>query len=343
MLKNDIFYLASLRGVTGEESEVSSAVAKMLESLVDQVKVDGLGNVIGTLSCGKENAKKLVLSAHLDQVGLMVEKITEGGFIKAVSLGVDPRVMLGTKLLILTDSGPIHCCSAAIPPHLQKEGDAEQAVDIHDVWLDAGMGGEDARKVIHPGDRVLYDMRPAELLNDRITGAALDDRVGAVCILEALSRISRAELKLDLCVVFTTMEESDFQGCTYALEQLRPDYFIAVDACHGRTLGCHEYDRVHDLGCGAVISFGMNSRPAFAGELARIAQMERVPFDREAMPGKSFTDAWAAQITHEGVSTAVVSYPLRHMHTPVEVLDLGDAEAVAHLLAAVCAHFGGAE
>ena len=129
----------------------------------------------------------------------------------------------------------------------------------------------------------------------------------------------------------------------YALEQLRPDYFIAVDACHGRTLGCHEYDRVHDLGCGAVISFGMNSRPAFAGELALIAQMERVPFDREAMPGKSFTDAWAAQITHEGVCTAVVSYPLRHMHTPVEVLDLGDAEAVVHLLAAVCAHFGGAE
>lgn len=341
MLKNDILYLSSLHGVTGSEDAVTKAVRDLLQPLVDTVRIDQMGNVIGSIACGKSGAAKLMLSAHLDQVGLIVTKLTDEGFVRVASVGVDPRVMLGMKLLILTDSGPLYGYSVAMAPHLQKPGDDEKAVSINEVWVDTGMSGEMARKLIRPGDTVVYDVGPRELLNGRITGAALDDRAGVACVLETLRSIRREKLLCDICVLFTTMEESNHQGCSAAVRQLRPDYMIAVDACHGRTLNCCAYDRVHDLGCGAVIAFGMNSVPAFAETLTEIARMNGIPHDREALPGKSFTDAWVAQTANEGVFTAVVSYPLRHMHTPVEVLDLDDAEAVSKLLAATCTTFGG--
>ena len=341
MLNKDILYLSSLHGVTGSETAVSGAVLDMLRPLADNVEIDRSGNVIGHLFCGKANAPKLTLSAHLDQVGLLITEITDEGFARVASVGADPRVILGTKFLALTDTGPLHCYSAAMPPHLQRPGDDEKAINIKDVWLDLGMDGADARRLVHPGDAVVFDVEPAELLNRRITGAALDDRAGVACILDALRELQGKDLFCDISVLFSTMEESNHQGCLAALQQIRPDYMIAVDVCHGSTLNCQEYDRVHELGCKAVIAFGMNSVPAFAKWLEETALSNRIPYEREALPGKSFTDAWVAQTTNAGICTAIVSIPLRHMHTPAEVLDLGDAEAVSKLLSAVCTSFGG--
>lgn len=143
-------------------------------------------------------------------------------------------------------------------------------------------------------------------------------------------------------------ETYEFHGSTQILYQdelplrvedmhsLCPDSVIAVDVCHAKTIGCKEYDRVHEFGCGAVIAYGMNSMPRFAGTLERIALKNGIPYEREALPGKSFTDAWVAQTANKGARTAVVSIPLRHMHTPVEIIDLRDAAAVTELLKETC-------
>lgn len=336
MIKDDVFYLTKLCGITGDEGEVSEGLSKLLEPLVDEVKVDSMGNLIGIRRCTNPAAERLLLTAHMDQIGMVVTEIVDEGFARAAGLGVDSRVMLGTKLLILAEHGKLRCCSAALPPHLQKDGDDSAPVSMDQLWIDLGMSGEQAKKLIHPGDAVVFDMQPAMLLNNRITAAALDDRLGVACILSALRALAGKDLSCELQVLFATMEESNHEGCAAAMHSLRPDSVIAVDTCHAKTIGCKEYDRVHELGCGAVIAYGMNSMPRFAAALERIAREKGIPYDREALPGKSFTDAWAAQTSNEGARTAVVSIPLRHMHTPVEVADLRDAEAVAELLKETC-------
>lgn len=295
-----------------------------------------MGNLMGIRRCGKPHAHRLLLSAHIDQVGLIITEIVDEGFARAVSLGADSRIMLGTKLLIVTEHGELHCCSAALPPHLQRDGDDSAPIRMDEIWLDLGMRGEEARALIHPGDRVVFDVKPTMLLNNRGTAAALDDRVGVASILACLRALEGKELPCELQVLFTTMEESSHEGCAAAMLELKPDSMIAVDVCHARTLGCKEYDRVHDLGCGAVIAWGMNSVPRFAEVLEKIAREKNIPYDREAIPGKSYTDAWIAQTSNLGIRTAVVSIPLRHMHTPVEVVDLNDAAAVAELLKETC-------
>ena len=156
------------------------------------------------------------------------------------------------------------------------------------------------------------------------------------CILAALRALVGKELHCELQVLFATMEESNHEGCAAAMHSLCPDSVIAVDVCHAKTIGCKEYDRIHEFGCGAVIAYGMNSMPRFAGTLERIALKNGIPYEREALPGKSFTDAWVAQTANKGARTAVVSIPLRHMHTPVEIIDLRDAAAVTELLKETC-------
>ncbi len=336
MMKDDVFYLTSLCGSTGDEAEVSRALCEMLAPLMDEVRIDAMGNVLGIRRCAEPTAERLMLTAHMDQVGFMISDIVDGGFARVVGLGADSRVMLGTKLLVLSEKGKLHCFSAALPPHLQKSGDESAAIQADQLWIDLGMDAETARRLIHPGDRVVFDVKPAMLLNDRVTGAALDDRLGVACILSALRSLAGQTLPCELQVLFTTMEESNHEGCAAAMAALRPDNVIVIDACHASTIGCLKYDRVHALGCGAVVAYGMNSSPRLADILVRTAEKKGIPYDREALPGSSFTDAWIAQTANEGARTVVVSIPLRHMHTPVEVADMKDAEAVAALLREVC-------
>ena len=122
MMKDDIFYLTKLCGLTGEEDEVSRGLSILLEPLVDEMKIDEMGNLIGIRRCADPYAERLLLTAHMDQVGMVITDIVDEGFACVAGLGVDSRVMLGTKLQVLTEYGKLYCCSAALPPHLQKEG-----------------------------------------------------------------------------------------------------------------------------------------------------------------------------------------------------------------------------
>lgn len=341
MLKNDIELLVGVHGISGQEQEVSYLVKDMLAPLVDEIEIDDMYNVIGRRYSKHSDTPRVMLNAHIDQVGLVVTEIIEGGFVKAASYGADSRTLLGLKMLIITKEGTIRCFGTAIPPHLQQEKDDEKSVEISDVYFDTGMPDDKLRMLVRPGDPIVFDSKVKPLLNNRITGAALDDRAGIACILDALRQIKDHVLPYELYVLFSTMEEINHQGCLARMPIDRPDYIITVDVCHGATIDNTEYDRVHQLGCGAVIITGANSTPKFSNHLINVARKYKIPFEREALPASTYTDAWVAQTAYKGAYTAVVSLPLRHMHTPVEVIDLRDAEAVSSLLAQFCIEFGG--
>lgn len=341
MLKNDIELLAGAYGIPGQEQEVSSLARDMLAPLVDETEIDDMYNVIGRRYSKHSDMPRVMLNAHIDQVGLIVTDILKGGFVKAASYGVDARALLGLKMLIITREETIRCFGTAIPPHMQEDKDEERPVEISDVYFDTGMSDNKLRMLVRPGDPIVFDSKVKTLLNNRITGAALDDRAGIACILDALRQIKDHVLPYELYVLFSTMEEINHQGCLARMPIDKPDYIITVDMCHGATIGGTEYDRVHQLGCGAVITMGANSVPKFSNHLINVARKYEIPFQREALPASTYTDAWAAQTAYKGAYTAVVSLPLRHMHTPTEVIDLRDAEAVSSLLAQFCKEFGG--
>lgn len=340
-LVNTIKSLTDRYGVSGDEFGVSAQAAELLRPYMDRVEVDKLGNVIGYRSCGKEGAKKLMLDAHLDQIGFVITEVLEEGFCRFIGMGVDPRMLLGSELTVLTKEGPIPAVVSCIPPHLQKAGDNKKALPIEEMVLDLGMSGEKARETVRVGDYAAFAGEAFQLKNDLLCGKSMDDRACFVCILLALEELQGKELDVDLIVLGSTKEEVGGHGARARAYLDAPDYAIAIDVCHARTGDSKPEDRVFDLGGGPVIGFGSNSMPKFARRLCEVARAKEIPYQPEAVPAHSGTNAWSIQPIEGGVCTAVVSLPLRYMHSPVEVLKLKDMKHVGHLLAEFTLGFDG--
>ena len=165
-LVNTIKSLTDRYGVSGDEFGVSAQAAELLRPYMDRVEVDKLGNVIGCRSCGREGAKKLLLDAHLDQIGFVITEVLEEGFCRFIGMGVDPRMLLGSELTVLTQDGPIPAVVSCIPPHLQKAGDNKKALPIEEMVLDLGMSGEKAKETVRVGDYAAFAGEAFRLKND---------------------------------------------------------------------------------------------------------------------------------------------------------------------------------
>lgn len=191
------------------------------------------------------------------------------------------------------------------------------------------------------GDYAAFAGEAFQLKNDLLCGKSMDDRACFVCILLALEELQGKELDVDLIVLVSTKEEVGGHGARARAYLDAPDYAIAIDVCHARTGDNKPEDRVFDLGGGPVIGFGSNSMPKFARRLCEVARAKEIPYQPEAVPAHSGTNAWSIQPIEGGVCTAVVSLPLRYMHSPVEVLKLKDMKHVGHLLAEFTLGFDG--
>lgn len=340
-LAEKIAMLTNEFGVSGDEFRVAQIAANLLKPYVDKVEIDKLGNVSGYLSCGKKGAKTLMLDAHLDQIGFLVTEITEDGFCRFIGMGVDQRMLPGSELTVLTKTGPILGIVAATPPHLQNPGDNKKSVPIDEMWLDLGMGGGKAAKLVSVGDYIAFTPKMMELKNNKLCGKSMDDRACFVCILHALELLQGKKLDVNLIIVGSTKEEIGGQGARARAYVDMPDYAIAIDVTHAKTADSTPADRVFDMGGGPVLGFGINSNPAFAQMILETARAKQIPCQPEAIPAASGTNAWSIQVVETGVKTAVLSLPLKYMHSPVEVLDLADVKNVGRLLAEFITVFDG--
>lgn len=340
-LLQKIVLLSDAWGVSGDEAIVAHQAEELLRPLVDRTTIDDMGNLVGYRISGRKGALKLMLDAHLDQVGLMVTEVTDTGFARFAAIGVDPRMLLSREMVVMTDTGPIWGVVSALPPHMQRPGDDKKTIAVTDMLLDLGMDGGRARKLVKVGDLATFDAGAIPLLNGLVSGKALDNRSGFACLLQALEALGERELPYDLIVVGSSREETGFYGSAWRAEVDRPDYFIAVDVCHARTGDNKPYDRVHEMGGGPVIGLGANSVPRFANMLIDVACRSAIPYQIEAIPKSSHTNAWAAQTTATGTVSAVVSLPIRYMHSPVETLCIEDAIALSRLIADFCLSFDG--
>ena len=319
-------------GPSGYERSVASQAKALLEPLMDEVWTDRLGNVIGVRRCGKPRAKKLLLDAHLDEIGLVVTGIKDGFLRFGTIGGVDPRMLPDRELTILTEP-PMFGVVACLPPHVLSAEEREKAPPIQGFYVDTGLSQEEAEKRIPIGTPMVFRASFFRLGERQVCGKALDDRSCFVTLLRAAQLLKGKQLDVDLYIMGSVQEEVNSAGAITGTQVLKPDYCVAVDVTHGRTPDSGQA-QAFVMGGGPAVGIGPNMTRWMTQRLLDKAASRDIPVQKEVMGGSSGTNAWKMQICNEGIATAVVSLPLKYMHTPVETLDLGDLEHTARLLAA---------
>ena len=319
--------LCQVPAVTGFERAGAEAVVSLLAPLVDEVRIDKVGSVIGLRRCGRENARTVLLDAHLDQIGFVVTEVLDGGFLRFAPVGgIDPRMLLGGEVDILTDE-PLYGVISCTPPHLLKPGEEDKAVPIHEMLIDTGL--LDAKSRVKVGTPIVFRQKMLQLSGDSITGKCLDDRAGVVSILYALEKLKTVDLAVDLAVLISVQEETSSLGAIAGGYALRPDYAIAVDVTHAKSPDAPDE---FEYGGGVAIGLGPNLNTALSKALIRTAKAEGMDYQLEVMEGFTGTNAWDLQIAGTGAATALLSIPLRYMHTPIETIKLSDLESVGDLI-----------
>ena len=322
---------------SGFEGPAAAVARELLEPLMDQVWTDRLGNVIGARRCGRPGAKKLLLDAHLDEVGMVVTGHKDG-FLRFAANGVDVRMLPGRELTILTDP-PVLGVVACLPPHVLLAEDREKAPELKDLLIDVGLGQEEAQRRIPVGTPVVYRSGFALLGERQVCAKALDDRACFAALLRTAELLRDEALDVDLYILGSVCEEVGGVGARVGAQALAPDFCVAVDVTHGRTLDSSK-DESFAMGGGPAVGLGPNCARWMVRRLLDKAAALDMAVQKEVMEGSTGTNGWEMQIANEGIATAVLSIPLKYMHTPVEVVELSDVEDTARLLAAFAAGLG---
>lgn len=317
-------------GVSGDEFSASRKAAELLAEYAENVSVDGFGNVVGFVKCGKPNAQTLLLDAHIDRVGLIVTYIDDNGFLSVGTCGSPDIKTYLAQSVTVHGRRAVRGVVSTLPPHVSKDN---KAPEIGDISIDVGMSKAQAEEVISLGDRVTVDSRFRELCGGLISAPAVDDRSGVCAVLEALDMLKGKPLKYDLAVCFSAQEETGERGAKQAAFRIQPDEALVVDVSFGRTPDSDPKETA-ELGSGVMIGFSACLDKAMSNTLWELAERRNIPCTREIMPSSTGTNADAVTVVGKGVKCCTLSFPIRYMHTSVETVDLDDISAAARLIAA---------
>jgi len=331
--KRFVAELSNAVGVSGYEQKISKQVAQEFDKYTDEIEYDALGNLI---SCkrgtGNFSELKIMLAAHMDEIGLMVTKIEEGGFLRFTPVGgVDQRTLVGQEVMV-HGKASLQGVIGAKPPHIQSAKEVTKAYKMEDMYIDLGLTEKEVNSQIRVGDIVSIKREFCDLKNDRVTGKALDDRAGVLMILETLKNLTKLKHQIDVYGVATVQEEVGVRGAITSTYGIVPDIGIAIDVCHATMPGVSKEDAA-ELGKGPAIGFGPHVHPKIFKKLTEIAKELDIPYQIEPSNRPGGTDAYAIQVTRAGIPTALLSIPLRYMHTSVETASLDDIKRGARLLA----------
>ena len=322
--------LSEAKGVSGYEDEVRAIVAEEFGRYADEVRTDKMGNVIA-LKKGQGRGQRIMLASHMDEIGLIVTRIEEG-FLRFTSVGgFDDRVLLGQEVVV-HGRRDLPGVIGSRPPHVLSEEEREKIIPKEKLFIDVGLPPEEVERLVRVGDLVTIWRRFTRLGGDFVVGKAFDGRAGVAAIAVCLEALASAEHLWDVYAVATVQEEVGLRGATTSAYGLAPDMAIAIDVGFGRQPGVSEAETI-EMGKGPAIAFGPNIHPKLYQALVEVARELEIPYQVEPIPGRSGTDAWAIQVTREGIPTALLSIPLRYMHTSVETLSLGDVERTGRLVA----------
>lgn len=332
-MKELVKQLCALPGVSSWEDKVREFLIQAARPYADELWVDTLGNLIVRKKGEKNTGDKLLLCAHMDEVGLMVRAITDEGYLKIDAVGsVDRRVLIGKPVLVGERAVPGVIGLKAY--HLVSREEEETVPKLDEFYIDIGANNKaEAEKIVALGDVAVFAGDCVEFGNDLLKAKALDDRVGCAVLLTLL----KEQLPMDCTFVFTVQEEVGTRGAFGAAFSVTPEIALVVEGTTAADVaGIPEHKRVCALGKGAVLTFMDNGSIADRGLFERLRELA----DRAGIPWQSkdyisgSNDAAAFQRTKSGVRTAVVAVPVRYVHAPASVACVRDFDAVLKLVRA---------
>jgi endoglucanase len=328
---------------SGFEQPVQRIVRKRMRPFAGSIETDVHGNVIVGLN--PKGSPRVMLAGHCDQIGLMVNYIDDNGYIFVLAIGgLDPSVLPGSRVVVHSKNGPIDAVIGRKPVHVLKPEERGAKLELRELWVDIGAKNKkETEQVVSIGDPITFRLEMIHLGNDLVTSPAFDNKCGTFVVMEALRLCSIKRIKCALFAVSTVQEEVGLRGARTSCYGVDPQVGIAVDVTHATDYPDIDKRINGDIkiGSGPTISTGANINPPLETLLVKTAKARRIPFQMEAAPGGTGTDANAIQLSRSGVATALVSIPNRYMHTPVEVVSLGDLEAAAKLIAETVAAIDG--
>ncbi len=320
-------------GVSGYECKVAQLVRQTFQDVCDDVRTDVLGNVIGLRKGEGEGPRpKIMLAGHMDEIGLMVTKIDDRGFLRFTQVGgVDQRTLVSQEVIV-HGKEDLFGLIGLKPPHLMGAEDRSKAIAMRDLVIDLGLPVERVRELVSVGDMVTINRSFIELGKETVSCKAMDDRAAVAVIYECLKELTKLRHTADVYAVATVQEEVGLKGATVSAYGIAPDIGIALDVCHGAMPGVPEQDTA-PMGKGPNLAFGANIHPKVFEQMVKVAKEYNIPYSTDPTPAGTGTDLWAMQVTRSGIPTALISLPSRYMHTSVETVNLNDVKMSGRLLA----------
>lgn len=329
---------------SGFEQPAQRVFRRALEGVADELRTDVLGNVIATVA-GPAGALRLMLAGHCDEIGFMIKYIDERGFLFFAPVGgVDAHLVPGQRVTVHGAAGPVPGVVGRRPIHQLEGAERDKVTPFKSQFIDIGCPDRDtARQLVAIGDPVTFAVGVERLQGERVISRAFDDKVGAYVVAQVLRELRRrGDQQVTVVGVSTVQEEIGLRGGTASAYGVNPDLGIAVEV--GFASDYPDADPKHAgevrLGQGPIIARGPNINPALFELLMTTAREEGIPCQVVGIPRATGTDANVMQLARGGVATALVSVPVRYIHTPVELLDLDDLRHTVRLLAALCARIG---
>jgi len=322
---------------SGYEQPAAKVFREYVTPIADSVETNVMGSVHAVLK-GTAGGPSVMLAGHIDEIGFMVTYITDDGFCAFAPIGGhDPQILLGARVTVHTSEGPLLGVLGRLAIHLLDEDERKQVVKMHKMFIDLGMNGEDVKKRVRIGDPVTYGVGMETFGTNMAVSRAFDDKMGAWIAAEVLRSVKDAGgAKGDYIAAATVQEEIGLRGGITSAYGVDPVVGIAVEVTHATDYPDIDKRKHGDLKCGGgpAIARGANINPKVFSLLCEAAEAEGIPYQVEGAPRGTGTDANAIQLSRGGKAAALVSVPLRYMHTPTEVLSLEDLENTAKLLAA---------
>lgn len=326
--------LLSHASPSGSESELLDTVRKLLSPHADSICRDSNGNLVATVNPGA--SRKVMLCAHADEVGLMVMHIDERGFLWFAPVGsVDPIVLPARQVTVHTSGGPVPGVIGRKAIHQIEPEDRGKPLRTNDMWIDIGAAdGDDAKSSVAVGDYVSLRTEATPLRNGLITGRGLDNRAGVAALIRTIQGIKGRRPDVTIIAVASVQEELGARGARTASFAAEPDVAIAIDVGHATDYPGAEPRRFGDcrIGAGPILYRGPNIHPQLGAMMEDTATSLRMRVQVLAEPRPTPTEADPFQISRGGVAATVVKVPIRHMHTPAEVVSVADVDNLARLL-----------
>ncbi|AQT69656.1 Putative aminopeptidase YsdC [Anaerohalosphaera lusitana] len=323
---------------SGFEQPAAKVFRDYVKKDVDQLITDAHGNTITVLN---PKAKfKFMLAGHIDEIGLMVTHIDKDGYIYTAQVGgMDPALLIGQRVKILTEKGNVFGVIGRKAIHHMTPDERGKGVKMDNIWVDIGADSkEDAQKRVEIGDPMVIDVPYRRMTDDKIVSRAMDDKAGAFIVAEVMRRLAKKkkDLKISVIGVATVQEELGLRGAITSSYSVNPDAGIAIDVGFASDHPDTDKKKLGDLklGEGPNLHRGANINPVLEKALLKTAKKHKIPYQITAEARATGTDANAIQLCRGGAAATLISIPNRYMHTPVEMISISDMDNIIKLIVA---------